>query len=116
MSSARDEVAGEEGDFSRLDRALEYLRSTTETPGLIHLYVDMLAAASDCTHPAAAFFEEHHARVARIIRATTGITDPSTVRTVIAAMEGLQIQWLRDHSVDIETSLRNLVIALARKE
>lgn len=112
--------ARDEADLAKLEGAQpavvgpwEVLRGTTGTPGLVKLFVDMSAAAADPSHPAHDFMRERTAELATRLAALYGLPgDDWRVPLFIAAAEGLQIQWLRDPSVDVVGDLRRLVAAL----
>lgn len=87
-------------------------RRNAESPALVHLYSNLLVAASAPDHPARSFFEERqqsvHGVVAADIRARqeaggmpAGV-DADTAATVLLALsDGLQLQQGVDSSIDI---------------
>jgi AcrR family transcriptional regulator len=94
---------------------------SAETPGLVRLFLEMAAAAPDGEHAAHNFFSRRyrHLRdiVARKFRRSTVDTsaarppslDPDcAARILIAAWDGLQIQWLLDPSIDLAGDLNRL--------
>lgn len=87
----------------------EYLRWTTRTPGLTRLFVDMSVAGIDPQHPAHSFVQRHHARVAELLEEAFGVLEPAQVRMLIAAAEGLQLQWLHDPTMSLAEDLQALV-------
>lgn len=105
----RDEQAAHEFTLTTLDDVWVYLASTTRSPGLTELFVDMTLAARDERHPAAEFVRRHRERVGAVIAEALGQVSPDDVRLVIAVAEGLQIQWLQDRSVDIAGGVRRFV-------
>lgn len=87
-------------------------RRNAESPALVHLYTNLLVAASAADHPARAFFEERqegvHAVVAADVRARQEAggmpagADADMVATVLLALsDGLQLQQGVDPSIDI---------------
>lgn len=90
-----------------------------EVPGLVRLYVEFSAEASIPEHPAHAFFLDRYAwlrdnMTGVIARAQeTGgmgrdLDVTAAVDLLIAAADGLQLQWLNDHAIDMVTRLRRL--------
>lgn len=82
-----------------------------DTPGLVHLYAALAAEAVEPEHPAHPFFMERFEHlVGRItgglekLRAEGGIAPSidcmAVARLLVAAMDGLQVQWLVNPSVD----------------
>lgn len=112
--------ARDEADVARMEMASpptegpwDVLRGTAGTPGLVKLFVDMSAAAADPSHPAHDFMQTRTTDlVARLAELNGLAVDDWRVPVFIAAAEGLQIQWLRDPSVDIVGQLQRLVAAL----
>lgn len=91
-------------------------RRNAETPDLVHLYSNLLVAASAADHPARAFFEERqegvHAVVAADIRVRQeaggmpASLDADMAATVLLALsDGLQLQQGVDPSIDIAAVL-----------
>ncbi|MER5699529.1 hypothetical protein ABT255_54255 [Streptomyces mirabilis] len=76
-----------------------------QTPGLVKLFVDMSAAA-DPALPAHRFMPERSARILELVRRLLGPGNNLQARALIAALDGLQIQWLCDPSLDIVGDLR----------
>ena len=95
-----------------------------QEPGLVRLYVTMSAESTDEESPARGFFEERYrwlrGEVAQDIRRQqergelSGQLDPDAVASLlIAAADGLQIQWLLDpHGLDMGARLEELWTAL----
>ena len=112
--------ARDEADVARLDAAAPagdgpwaVLRSTTSTPGLVKLFVDMSAAAADPSHPAHDFMLLRTRGLAERLADLNGVSAGDwRIPVLIAAAEGLQIQWLREPSVDIVGSLQRLAHVL----
>lgn len=87
-------------------------RHNAEAPALVHLYSNLLVAASASDHPARAFFEERQRSVHDVVAADirsrqdagavpVGV-DADTAATVLLALsDGLQLQQGVDPSIDI---------------
>ncbi|WP_329222957.1 TetR/AcrR family transcriptional regulator [Streptomyces sp. NBC_01485] len=99
-------------------------RHTTGHPGLAKLYVTLSAAATDPESPAHSYFRDRYRTIAAEVtqdfeeqQRTGGIRadEPAEhlARTLLAVLDGLQIQWMHDPTVDIaaiaETFTRMLV-------
>jgi AcrR family transcriptional regulator len=104
----RDDDASRRYDLSGLQGNLDYLVETTRTPGLVKLFVDLTAASADPDHPAAAFMEGHRRRAEARMLDLLGPGHERDAQLMVAAAEGLQIQWMRDPSVDIAGELGRL--------
>ena len=108
----RDEQARSRYDLTDDEQVWAYLDSTTRTPGLVRLFVDMSVAAADPDHPAAEFMRGHREAVTGVVARLIGTDDPHLVRSALAAAEGVQLQWLRGETEDVVTDLRGLAAAL----
>ncbi|MGW4050192.1 TetR/AcrR family transcriptional regulator [Streptomyces sp. NPDC004779] len=106
--------ASDPGDF--LARAL-----TANAAGgaRIRLYVTLAAASTDPAHPAHAYFEErfallrttiaaHIAEEQRAGRAAPGIDPHFTASALVAASDGIQLQWLSDPGIDMAAHVRRV--------
>ncbi|MFF9351255.1 TetR family transcriptional regulator [Streptomyces sp. NPDC014734] len=132
---ARD-AAGSElyGCFEKHDAGYaDMLARNAATPGLVKLFVDLAAAAAEPDHPAHDFFTERYDRFRREL--TTAIAtkaaerdaeatgpgahpgspaapeplDPAwAARILIAATDGLQLQWLLNPEIDMAADLSRL--------
>jgi AcrR family transcriptional regulator len=105
---ARDEKAREAYDLTDPEQVFALLGDSTKTPGLVKLFVDMGAASADPDHPAAAFMRAHTARATEVIANLLGPGSQREARLVVAAADGLNVQWLRDPSIDIAGELELL--------
>jgi AcrR family transcriptional regulator len=87
-----------------------------ETPGLVELYVHMQMQAGNPQHPAHAYFLRRTAMTHHVFEPLIrqgndqGMFSPPwdpaiAVSTMIAVADGLQLQWLNDHSVDVARGL-----------
>lgn len=102
----RDEQAASTYELVTPEQVWSYLSSTTRTPGLTRLFIEMSAAAGDPSHPAHDFMGRHRARAAEAVRSAFNIEDDQTIRCLIATAEGLQMQWLTQPNLDISDDLR----------
>lgn len=105
---ARDEKIRESYNVDDPEFVWDYLQDMTKTPGLMRLFEDMALAAADPEHPAAQFMAEHEAAVMSVVSRALNTDDPVVIRTLVATAEGLSLKWLRDQTVDIGGSLRDL--------
>jgi AcrR family transcriptional regulator len=110
---ARDDEHAATYDLGTLDGAWELLTHTTETPGLLRLFLDMTAASASPEHPAHAFMQQRAEGVIKLIESFLGPDHTWQARVILGAAEGLQIQWLRDPSTDIVGDLKRLTTVLA---
>jgi AcrR family transcriptional regulator len=98
---------------------------TSRTPGLVRLFLEMAVAAPDGTHAAHDFFTRRYERLRGILgrmfvrsARESGITEPGpddaafAARMLIAASDGLQLQWLLDPTIDLEADLLRLALLL----
>ncbi|MFD5419127.1 TetR/AcrR family transcriptional regulator [Streptomyces sp. NPDC127069] len=94
---------------------------STSTPGLSQLFLDLAAAAAEPGHPGHSFFTERYdALRARFTEAfaagrpkdgvpPTARPDAAwAARMIIAASDGLQLQWLLEPSIDMADDLARL--------
>ncbi|MBR7837941.1 TetR/AcrR family transcriptional regulator [Actinospica durhamensis] len=99
--------------------AFEVVAENQHTPGLVELFVSLAAAASDPGHPAHAFFEERY----RVFRETlaarleeargqgrirSDLPSERLAALVLAATDGIQLQWMVDRSIDMSQSFADL--------
>lgn len=132
--AARD-AAGTElyGSFDKPDAGYaDMLARNAATPGLVKLFVDLAAAAAEPDHPAHDFFTDRYDRfrtelAAEVERRTaeeaavTGSERPSgadvtpepadpawVARILIAATDGIQLQWLLNPEIDMAADLTRL--------
>ncbi|GAB7186622.1 TetR/AcrR family transcriptional regulator [Kitasatospora sp. Ki12] len=119
----------------------EMLTDNAATPGLVKLFVDLAAAAAEPEHPAHEFFTERYRilrqRLSDAITAEASASEAMTsdastagraatepapagpddradwaARILLAATDGLQLQWLLDPSIDMAADLARLRDAL----
>jgi hypothetical protein len=103
----RDEV--DTADFGGLDdpdRITEIVARNTGRPGLVRLYALLSAEATTDDHPAGPYFTDRFTRIRVLIADALreehgdhlrgGATPEQAAALLIAAMDGLQLQWLHD--------------------
>ena len=130
--AARDAAGAEMfGDVLDAEHLRALVRYNTTTPGLVRLFVDVVAAASRPDHPAHEVFRERYRTIRAIGEASFerqvaesaavpdaavpdgAFDDPAWIsRVIFAAMDGLQVQWLLDDDVDMAGDLARLHAAL----
>jgi AcrR family transcriptional regulator len=106
--AARDRADSDAYDLSTGEGVLALLDHATRTPGLVKLLVDMTAASASADHPAREFMQERSRGIIELIGKLLGDDDPWKARILLAAAEGLQVQWLRDPSIDLVGDLARL--------
>ncbi|MCI1018650.1 TetR/AcrR family transcriptional regulator [Microbacterium sp. C5A9] len=98
---------------------LDVIAHNATVPGLVRLYVEYSAEATIEGHPARAYFEERFAWVRALVIESveseqaaetmgTGVDVPYVADLMIAAADGLQVQWLLDPSIDMAARLSRL--------
>ena len=101
----REEFQAGQGDPDSISRLVSIVRNNMTQPGLVRLYVTMSAESTDVDSTARSFFVERYrslrAEVAKDVRTKQQLgelsaeLDPDAVASLlIAAADGLQIQWL----------------------
>lgn len=91
-----------------------------EAPGLTTLYAVASATANDPGHASHGYFQDRYARLVEELAADIGhkqqsgevrsdVAAESLARLVIAAFDGLQLQWLYDKNVDMAQGLGELI-------
>jgi AcrR family transcriptional regulator len=101
----REEFSSSQDDPNSISRLVSIVRRNMTQPGLVRLYVTMSAESTDVDSTARSFFEERYrslrAEVATDVRKKQKLgelsaeLDPDAVASLlIAAADGLQIQWL----------------------
>ncbi|HEY2696529.1 MAG TPA: helix-turn-helix domain-containing protein [Pseudonocardiaceae bacterium] len=114
--AARDRADLEAYDLGTEDGAWALFDHATRTPGLVKLLVDMTAASASPEHPARAFMQERSRAIIELVGKQLGNGDPWKARMFLAAAEGLQVQWLRDPSIDLVGDLKRLYDLFERAE
>ncbi|MET8999255.1 TetR/AcrR family transcriptional regulator [Amycolatopsis sp. NPDC004169] len=110
-------------DASTREWLVAHCRRNETQPGLVRLFTVQSAESLDPAHPAHEFFRERNRRVrghlVRLLerdqetgRLPASLDPADTAAELVSLMNGLQLQWLRDPSVDMcgifETSMRRL--------
>lgn len=100
----------------------------SKTPELVELYAILSGEATAPDHPVHDYFLRRYAVVLDFVRSAfadlaeigqlrPGVDSTSAARSVIAVMDGLQIQWLYDRdAVDMAAEVRRLVQSLLTVE
>ncbi len=113
------------GDASVVGLMTHAARRNHGVPGLVQLYSTLVAGALEDGHDEArTFFRKRFAGLRRVLaeqvaaeqaagRIRGDIAPEAVAALVIAASDGLQVQWLLDPAVDIEQALRLLEELLA---
>lgn len=126
----RDEVdtaryGPKEGEILVIEGFLNVIRHNVDVPGLVQLYTQFSAEATEAGHPAHAFFRDRSAYLHSAVESAIEVQKaegrlPATLdaalvtRLMHAAADGLQSQWLLDKSVDMAGSLASLWAALIK--
>jgi AcrR family transcriptional regulator len=108
-----------------LDEAALMRTTASQTQGLVRLFLQMAVAAPDPTSPAHPFFIKRYARLRDYIRhmfthsvrqlrndAVDEADADFAARILVAASDGLQLQWLLDPGIDMQSDLQRLARAL----
>ncbi|MEU5951457.1 TetR/AcrR family transcriptional regulator [Streptomyces sp. NPDC047525] len=85
----------------------------------VRLYVTLAAASTDPAHPAHTYFRErfallratiaeHLAAEQRAGRASPGLDPHFTASALVAAADGIQLQWLSDPDIDMAQQVRRV--------
>lgn len=112
-------------DISALDVLVKAAMINVEVPGMVELYTTLVASslAADGT-PSNEFFSARFARIRGELTERLGKeqsagllrqdVDPADMAAlIIAASDGLQIQWLLEPSVELERTLETFAVLLA---
>lgn len=118
----RDELDNERaGATSTVFGALrDTIRHNADVAGLVHLYTQLSADATDAQHPANTYFTSRYAVLRERLTAEIATAQSAgTIRDdvdagqlatfVIAAMDGLQTQWLLDPSIDMSATIASVI-------
>lgn len=107
-----DMAAVASGRTEFVDEVLNSARHNVNNRRLVRFFSVMMGESLTADHPAHAFFVERYDRVregfTEAIATAKGITDQTErarisllVSTLLATSDGLQVQWVRDASVDL---------------
>ena len=83
------------------------VRRNADAPELVRLHAVTSAEATAPGHAAHDGFAARYARVCALLAEALG--DPARARLVVAAVDGLQVQWLLDPSIDMAADLELLL-------
>lgn len=89
-------------------------------PGTVRLFTTLSAESTDPEHPAHDHFVDRYSSVRKLVAGRLGgetaagriprSIDPElAARITVAVMDGLQIQWLLDPSLDMETAYNDFI-------
>lgn len=118
-----DHPAGTPDIIGSLSRVVQH---NADVPGLVHLYTQFSAEATERDHPAHEYFRERstgfRSAVASTIRqqqeegVLPGSLDPDRIAMLLmVAIDGLQTQWLLDDTVDMAGHIAHLWERLIRE-
>ncbi|WP_432843151.1 TetR/AcrR family transcriptional regulator [Dactylosporangium sp. CA-092794] len=122
--TARDEadrafIGDRASDAADLAEHHKIVTHNIQTPGLVKLFAEQSVAAASPSHPAHEYFSRRYPRyieaLSRSLRDNRGLDEATArwfARILIAAADGLQIQWLLDPSIDMDADLARLTTAL----
>jgi AcrR family transcriptional regulator len=117
--AARDERSDAlQDERDALSALVEVVRLNTHTPELVRLFVTTTAEATEPGHAAHEWVTERYATIRddvtkRVVgHVAPGIDPEWATRVLLAAMDGLQIQWLLNQDVDMVADLERLVALL----
>jgi AcrR family transcriptional regulator len=108
-----------------IDELARMRSQSSQTPGLVRLFLEMGVAAPDVTNAAHDFFTKRYARLrgavarmfAQSVERRSG-NEPSesdadfAARILVAASDGLQLQWLLEPTMDMQADLVRLAKVL----
>ncbi|MGW0665118.1 TetR/AcrR family transcriptional regulator [Streptodolium elevatio] len=105
-------TAEAEGTEDPLAAILRTVRHNMGVPGLVRLYVAMTAAAPDPGHPAGPYFARRYGQLHEAIsagvafmqadgRARDDLSADTLARLLVAAVDGVQLQWLVNPDIDM---------------
>ncbi|MBT2452248.1 TetR/AcrR family transcriptional regulator [Streptomyces sp. ISL-43] len=98
----------------------EIARDNVREPGLVRLYASLSMSATDPGHPLQTHFAERYAATRELIahnlrtlqaqgRVRPELDAVAVAALAIAALDGLQVQWLYDGDVDMAAAMEILV-------
>src|SRR5579875_727737 len=108
---------------ARLEQYLIGIARNEEIPGIIDLYTAFAAEAASPGHPSHEFFRRRFQRVRDEVatdlrlrrqqgRVREDVDPVATAEALIAFMDGLQLQWLFDPSIDMVGRLTTVIETL----
>ena len=123
----RDEVQSRaftrEQEPAGIDEFLALVRDNADVPGLVRLYVNVSAAASDPDHAGHDYFRARTAHIRSLFvpvltevkqrgRLPDDLDPQRLARILVAITDGLQVQWLMDPSIDMAADIAAVLHAL----
>jgi AcrR family transcriptional regulator len=117
-------VTGVEAGLDTIRAMVALIEYNQSTPELVELYATLSAEATSSDHPVHDYFVRRYVWVVDYMRKAfegageaghlrEGVDAASAARTLVALMDGLQIQWLYDRdSVDMGCEVRRYVQSL----
>ena len=99
------------------------VRRNADTPGLIALFVAMASEAGSPRHPATSFFRERYQRMrgfltgyiqALGVETANGLSHDQAATLAISVLDGIQLQWLADPSLDMYATIQQGMAAIYR--
>lgn len=123
---ARDDadLATYRGDRNTVSGLLRIMRHNADVPGLVSLYATQSsAAAADPEHPARPYFHERYRMVRGFLtekirehqrdgRVRATLDADRVAALLVAAADGMQIQWMLDQDFDMADHIEYLLDAL----
>lgn len=103
---------------------LALVRHNASVPGLVELFSRLAVDAADEDHPAHAYFAEREAALQTEVRGmieaaqaagalTSSIPAESIARLLQASLDGMQLQWLADPTIDMAAVIDDLFTLLS---
>ncbi|MDR1432522.1 MAG: TetR/AcrR family transcriptional regulator [Propionibacteriaceae bacterium] len=103
----------DDSDFKKLGAMIAH---NAETPGLVKLFLEFAVAATSPTHPAHEYLRGRYADMLQTLSAglqhAKGMEPERAdwlARVLLAATDGLQIQWLLNGETDMRKDLERLI-------
>ncbi|MDN4478406.1 TetR/AcrR family transcriptional regulator [Demequina sp. SYSU T00039] len=105
-----------------LAHLVETAARNAAAPGIVELFATLAGEATAPSHPAHDFFVARYASLLGMVerayrelaedgRLTPGVDPADAARRLVAVMDGLQVQWLLDRSVDMAAGVAAQVSA-----
>ncbi|MGY5765285.1 TetR/AcrR family transcriptional regulator [Brachybacterium sp. DNPG3] len=115
-----DDELARHGGWDALEALIRLAGTNMRRRELVALYTSVIGEAVQPEHPGHGWMRDHFAHAAELLESAlrTGQERGEVradapvgriVRTLIAQMDGLQVQWLLDPTIDMEADLRELV-------
>lgn len=123
-AEAKRDLDSPASEAGAVDRMVEAATQNVKVPGLVELYSTLVAASLETgSEHGRAFFTERFERVRSDVserlraeqaagRVRTDVDPDQIAAIIIAASDGLQIQWLLDPTIELERTLGALAVLL----